>query len=131
MKTFTRVLVLVLEALIFSACAGMKPAVVTHFISSTSLDEAFRAATRAARNTDWIVKTIDKGNGYIYAEKERIVIGGSGKSYIHKLEVDIVSSSSGEIEFTVKVTPPPGIMGTKSPQDRASEFLIAFEKYSK
>jgi len=131
MKTSTRVLVLVLAALIFSACAGMKPAVETHFISSTSLDKVFRAATRAARDTDWIVKTIDKENGYIYAEHEVRPIGGKGKLYTYKLEVDIKISSSGGIEVTAKVTPPPGVMGTKSPQDRASEFLIAFEKYSK
>ena len=102
------------------SCAFVQPATRVQSVSITSLDNAIRAATKAARETDWIVKTTDKEDGYILAEREIKVLGRPGRPDAYKLEIDIEGSlSSGKTDLTVKVTPPPGIAGGESPEDTA------------
>ncbi len=128
----TKLTILLMALLILVGCAFVQPAMRTQSISTTSLDNAIRAATKAARETNFVVKTVDKENGYIYAERDVRVSGRSGRADSYKLEIDISNpSASGRTELNVKVIPPPGVMGGQSPEDMIAEFLRAFEKHSK
>lgn len=127
----TKSTILLMALFIFVGCAFVQPAMRTQPISTTSLDNAIRAATKAARETNFVVKTVDKENGYIYAERDVRVAGRSGRADSYKLEINISNpSASGRTELNVKVTPPPGVMGGQSPEDMIAEYLRAFEKHS-
>jgi len=113
--------------LVLVSCAS--PATRTRSISATSLSNAIKAATKAAREIDFVVKTVDKGNGYIYAERDAKVIGRSGRADSYKLEIDINPSAIGKMDLSVKVTPPPGIIGGLNPENVTADFLKAFRKH--
>lgn len=112
-----------------AGCAFVQPAVRTQQVSSMPADNAIRSATQAARDTNWIVKTIDKDTGYILAEREVRVLGRPGRGDSYKMEVDVRNATSGDL--TVKVTPPPGVMGGQSPDEMIAEFLRAFDRNSR
>jgi hypothetical protein len=116
---------------LFLGCAGLAPAMRTENINSTSIDDAMKAASLAARDTDWVVKTTDKENGYLLAEREVRVLGRSERPDAYKLEVDFTNSPGEKIAMRAKVTPPPGIRGGKSPATMVAEFLDAFQSRSK
>jgi hypothetical protein len=123
--------VLVLACFALVGCAGLRPAMKMESIQIVSIEEAMKAASLAARDTDWVVKTMDKENGYLQAEREIRVLGRSGRADVYKLEVDFAKSSDGKVEASAKVTPPPGVMGGQSPDSMVAEFLSAFRSRSK
>jgi hypothetical protein len=116
---------------LISGCATLEPAMSTESISIASIDEAMKAASLAARDTNWIVKTVDKENGYLLAEREVRVLGRSERPDAYKLEVEFTKSSGENIAMRAKVTPPPGIMGGQSPESMVAEFITAFQARSK
>lgn len=65
-------------------------------------------------------------NGFLLAEREVRVSGRSSRGDSYKLEVTLQPSGSGQI--SVKVTPPPGVMGGESPSSLAQKYLDAFER---
>lgn len=89
-------------------------------------DNAIRSATQAARDTNWIVKTIDKDTGHLLAEREIRVLGRPERGDSYKMEVDVRNATSGNL--TMKVTPPSGVMGGQSPDEMIAEYLSAFDK---
>jgi len=123
--------ILVLSFFVLYACATVGPARMTDSIAASSIDDAMKDASQAARDTDWVVKTMDKENGYLLAEREIRVLGRSGRADAYKLEVDFAKSSDGNVEARAKVTPPPGVMGGQSPESMVAEFLTAFKSRSK
>ncbi len=124
-------MVLVVACLALYSCAGLKPAIRTESIPIASIEEAMKAASLAARDTDWVVQTTDKETGYMLAQREIRVLGRSGRGDAYKLEVDFAKSSDGNVEARAKVTPPPGVMGGQSPESMVAEFLNAFKSRSK
>jgi hypothetical protein len=64
-----------------------QPTVRTQRVSSMPADDAIRAATQAARDTNWIVKTIDKDTGHILADRGIRVLERPEKVDSYEMEV--------------------------------------------
>lgn len=123
--------IMVIGILAVAYGCATKPVVRTQNVHVSSIDKAFNIAMQAARDTNWIVRTTDKENGYLLAEREVNVLGRSGRADAYKLEVDFKKSANETIELSAKVTPPPGIIGGENPDSMVTQFLNAFEARSK
>ncbi|MGH8642980.1 MAG: hypothetical protein ACREX4_00415 [Gammaproteobacteria bacterium] len=88
-------------------------------------DDAIRAATQAARDTNWTVKTIDNDTGHILAERGIRVLERPEKVDSYEMEVDVRNATSGNV--TVKVVPLSGVRGDQSPDEMITEFVRAFD----
>jgi hypothetical protein len=78
----------------------------------------------AAGKTGWIPKTISVETGYVLAEAVPDVKYTRGaRDYTYRLEVRVPDSGKGETN--VVVTPPAGVVSSKSTEELANEFLDA------
>jgi hypothetical protein len=96
--------------------AYVQPASASKTISAPSGATAMRAAISAASSANWTPKTISNESGYLLAERDIRVSGRSERSDSYKLEVNVPTSGTGEV--TVKVSPPPKVMGGQGTQER-------------
>lgn len=91
-------------------------------ISSSSQKEAINAAVKAARNTGWTPKTVSVETGTVLAEyvadlKYVIVT----RDYTFRLEVRLPENGKGNAHLFI--TPPPGLVSTRTMDKFADEFL--------
>jgi hypothetical protein len=105
--------------------AYVQPASGSKTISSQRGAIAMEAAISAATFTNWTPKTIANESGYLLAEREIRVGGRSERSDSYKLEVHLPPSGKGDV--TVKVTPPPRVMGGASTEKMVAEYFTALE----
>jgi hypothetical protein len=85
-----------------------------------------KAAIAAASASDWTPKTISSETGYLLAEREIAVSGRRARNDAYRLEVNLPSSGTGNV--SVKINPPPKVMGGKDTQQMLNEYLVALEQ---
>jgi len=93
-------------------------------ISASSQKEAVNTAVKAAGKTGWTPKTISVETGYVLAEyvadlKYTIV----ARDYTFRLEVRLPDNGKGDANIVI--TPPPGLVSSKTMDKIANVFLDA------
>ena len=102
----------------------LKPISKSRQISASSQKEAVNTAVKAASKTGWTPKTISVDKGYVVAEyvadiKYTIV----ARDYTFKLEVRLPENGKGDAN--VVITPPSGLVSSKTMDKIANVFLEA------
>lgn len=127
--------IVLLAALTMSGCAQMmadslyhdryaQPATVTRIIQAASRKSVMNAAVIAAAQTGWTPKTISIDTGYLLAEAVPPVQSErSGRDYTYRLALRVPDNGHGEAQ--VVVTPPHGMISSKSSEQLANDYLDA------
>ncbi|MDP1991605.1 MAG: SH3 domain-containing protein [Syntrophales bacterium] len=102
----------------------LKPISKSRQISASSQKEAVNIAVKAAGKTGWTPKTISVETGYVLAEyvadiKYTIV----ARDYTFRLEVRLPDHGKGDANIVI--TPPPGLVSSKTMDKIANVFLDA------
>lgn len=102
----------------------LQPISKTYPIKATSKKKAVNAAIDAATKTNWIPKTISVETGYILAENVADPKFTRGKrDYTFRLEVHLPENGNGNVN--ISITPPSGLLSTKSMDELVNEYFEA------
>lgn len=102
----------------------LQPISKSYPIKASSKKKVVNAAITAATKTNWIPKTISVETGYILAENVADPILTRGKrDYTFKLEVHIPEDGKGNVN--ISITPPSGLLSSKSMDELANEYYEA------
>lgn len=115
----------VITPMVIPQSAYVQPASASKAISTSSVDNAMKAALAAATANNWTPKTVSAETGFMFAEREIRVVGRSNRDDSYNLEVNLPTSGRGEV--TAKVTPPPGVVGGESTENMVAQYLSTLE----
>jgi len=105
----------------------LQPISKSYPINASSKKKVVNAAIAAATKTNWITKTISVETGYILAENVADPKFTRGKrDYTFRLEVHIPEDGKGDVN--ISITPPSGLLSSKSMDELADEYFEALAK---